>query len=224
MPRKAGRPPKDAANRRDTRLSVRISTALRNKLETARLEEGEQSLSEEVETRLSSSFELEKSVDELFGGKDTRRILQILAEQIDAIEALVGGRIDIPYDPARPRLGPAKLRWFEDPFVYDQVKLMLDSVFQRFKPSGRRVIPKHLLPYPSAKKEVENMGKHFAIVALAQIEVARDHGNEVDVPVQYRKAARSLGKQLKGSPLRKYLKDQQRHLKQYFVKGRDYDK
>jgi hypothetical protein len=224
MPKKAGRPPKDAANRRDTRLSVRISTALRNKLETARLEEDERSLSEEVEIRLSGSFDMDKTISELFGGKETSLILQILAEQIDAIEALVGGRSDIPYDPARPRLGPAKLRWFKDPFVYDQVRLMLDTVLQHFKPAGRRVIPKHLLPYPAAKREVENMGKHFAILALAQIEAARDQGSEVEVRVQYRRAAHSLGRHLKGSPVKKYLRDQQRHLKQYFVKGRDYDK
>jgi hypothetical protein len=217
---KMGRPPKDESSKKTAHLSVRISTSLRNRLEQARLEEGGRSLSEEVEIRLRESFEINKSIDDLFGGKETRRILQIIAEQIEAIEGATGERI---YDPEKPR-NPARPRWFKDPFVYGQVRLMIDTIFQYLKPAGRRVIPKHVLLHPSLKKEAENMGKHHAVQALARIQAARDQGRETDQPIQYRRAARVLGSQLKGSPIKKYLKNQQRHMKQYFAKGRDYDK
>jgi hypothetical protein len=218
---KMGRPPKDEDSKKTAHLSVRVSTSLRNRLEQARQEEGGRSLSEEVEIRLSSSFDLDKSIDELFGGKETRLIFQIVAKQIDLMAALVGGRTDVPYDPARPRLGPAKLHWTKDRFVHDQTKLLIDTVLQHFKPRGRPIIPKSLLSYSSTKREVARIGKHYAVEALALIEhLVRNRGNEADVPI-YRQAARAVGRQLKGSPLKKYVKDQQRQIKEYVARGRD---
>jgi hypothetical protein len=116
---KAGRPPKDPANRRDTRLSVRISTALRNKLKEA----SERSLSEEVELRLRDSFEMDKEIEKRFGGWATARLLEIIADRIVSIETSTGG--------TKEPGGPARLRWFSDRFTYDQVRSMIGAPFPR---------------------------------------------------------------------------------------------
>lgn len=200
MSKKAGRPPKDAANRRDTRLSVRISTALRNRLEHARLEDGERSLSEEVELRLRESFETNKQIEERFGGKGTSRILQIVADRIGSIET------------------STELRWFDDRYTYDQVKAMVDVIFAHFKPAGRRTIPKPMQWHLSLKKDVENLGRHVALLALATLESARDHPKESDLPAQYGKAALPVGRRLRGSPSEELEKERKQSLRRRFRK------
>jgi hypothetical protein len=206
---KPGRPPK-TANKRDTRLSVRISTALRNKLEEAQREaneeaqrdvNGERSLSEEVEIRLRQSFETETEIEKRFGGVGTSRLLEIVADRIASIEMSSGG-----------------LHWFDDPYVYGQVRAMLEIVLDHFKPGGRRTIPKPMRLHPSLKGEAENLGRHNALLALACLESAKNDPkrNESDVPVLYNKAALPLGRRLKGSPIDELWEDRQQTRRRIF--------
>ena len=196
MSKKAGRPPKDSANKRDARLSVRISTALRNKLEDVQREaDDERSLSEEVELRLRESFEMDREIEKRFGGPATARLLEMIAERVVSIETSTGGT----EEPG----GPARLRWFNDRFTYDQVRSMIDVIFDHFKPGGRRTIPKTMRWHPSLRKDVENLGRHSALLALACLESAKNDPKRIesDVPVLYDKAALPLGRRLKGSPI-----------------------
>ena len=66
---------------------------------------------------------------------------------------------------------------------------MIDVIFNHFKPNGRRTIPKPMQWHPSLKKEIENLGRHTALLALACLESVRDFPAESDVPVQYNAAA-----------------------------------
>ena len=190
-----GRPPKDEGSRKSAHLSIRISAQLRDALEADRRGlQGDPSLSEVVALRLQESFQTEETVDNLFGGRETRRILQIVAERIKSIEIGTGER------------------WFSDPFTYDQVKTLIDVIFQHFRPTGRRAIPKPMRWHPSLRKDVENLGRHTALLTLAYLESIRDNpqdNDENDFPVAYRKAALQLGSQLKGSPLNELRTDRQ---------------
>jgi hypothetical protein len=189
---KLGRPQKDAGSRKSAHLSVRISPKLRDKLETERRQlEGEPSLSRLIEDRLRESFELGKSIDELFGGKKTRQILQIVAERIAGIEI------------------STQLGWLDDRYTFDQVKSMIDVVLEHLRPAGRRTIPKPMRWHASLRKDVENLGRHSALLALACIESARDYPKESDVPRQYGRAALQFGSRVKGSPIDELQKDRQ---------------
>jgi hypothetical protein len=198
--RKAGRPRKAEDRRKSAHLSIRISAKLRDRLEEARVRpDGEVSLSEEVELRLSESFERDKNIEKRFGGPATAGLLEIVADRIRSIEISTGG-IDEPE-------GTSKLRWFDDRFTYDQVRSMIDVVLDHFKPAGRRTIPKAMRWHPSLKREVENLGRHSALLALASFEAAPS--KESEVQAMYRKAALQLKRKLKGSPIEELSKDRE---------------
>ena len=92
MTKRIGRPPKDAASKKGTHVSIRMSTKLREALDTARREpEGERSLSEEIELRLWQSLTVDRKIEARFGGPGTARLLQIIAERIMAVEVRLGG-------------------------------------------------------------------------------------------------------------------------------------
>jgi hypothetical protein len=199
MPRGRGRPRLREEERRSQPVGIRLTKALRDKLETERRQlEGEPSLSRLIEDRLRESFELGKSIDELFGGKKTRQILQIVAERIAGIEI------------------STQLGWLDDRYTFDQVKSMIGIVLEHLRPAGRRAIPKPMRWHASLRKDVENLGRHSALLALACIESARDHPRESDVPFQYRKAALQLGSRLKGSPIDELQNDRQQTRRRIF--------
>jgi hypothetical protein len=193
--RKAGRPPKDEGSKKNAHLSVRISSKLRDLLEEARRRsDGEVSLSDEVELRLRESFERDSEIEKRFGGRPTARLLEVLAEHVRSIETSTGG-------------ADGELRWFNDRFTYDQVRSMIEVVLDHFKPDGRRMIPKAMRAHPSLKNEVENLGKHNALLALASMQ-AGPSSKASGVPALYRKAALPLGRRIRGAPLVELRREQ----------------
>jgi hypothetical protein len=198
--RQRGRPPLKEKDRKSEPVGIRLTKELRDQLEDARRQGNvERSLTQEIVLRLRESFEREKEIERRFGGWGTARLLEILAERIRSIEISTGG-IDQPGKPPVP-----KLRWFDNRFTYDQVRSMIDKVVDHFKPSGRRTIPK-LMREPSLKKDAENLGRYNALLALSSWESAASFSKESDVPVLYGKAALSLGRHLKGSPIKELSK------------------
>jgi hypothetical protein len=189
-----GRPPKDDGSKKSAHLSIRISANLRDLLAEARKRpDGEVSLSEEVELRLLESFKKDEDIEKRFGGTGTARLLEILADRILSIEASTTGE-----------------RWFIDRFTFDQVRSMIDIVLDHFKPDGRRTLPKAMRGYPpSLKNEVENLGRHQAVLALALLQSAAAFPKEREIPALYHKAAIPLGRRLKGSPIDEWEKQEQ---------------
>lgn len=180
-----GRPPKDEGSKKSAHLSFRISTRLRDRLE-AEGSKGERSLSEEIELRLWDSLNADRSIEQRFGGVGTARLLEIIAEGIMATELHAGG----------------EHHWLDDRFVYDQVRTMINFILDHLRPSGRRVIPKSLRQrHPSLRKDVENIGRHSALVALTQLEAAtKGELHREPSTVGYYRLAYPLGRRLKGSP------------------------
>src|SRR6266446_4206011 len=110
-----GRPPKE--RKKDAHLSVRISAKLRDDLDAARQQaDTERSLSQEVEARLQSSFEVDKDIKKKFGGNGTYRALVLIGNGIAAIEFSTG------------------LRWFEDRFTFNEVVAFVETFFDYLKP------------------------------------------------------------------------------------------
>jgi hypothetical protein len=214
MPKKrTGRPPKGEAGRKGAHLSIRIAAALRDKLEAARREaDGVRSLSREIEIRLNESFELDRNIEKRFGGPGTARILEIVGERIRTIEDAAGGA------EAETPMGPSALRWFTDRFTHDQVMVMINTIFEHFRPPGRRIVPKALRWHPSLKRDVENLGRHVALLALAALESAATFSPESDVPLQYDKAALPLGRHLRGSPSEELERERKQSLRRRFRK------
>jgi hypothetical protein len=182
---KPGRPPKEEGTKRDTRLSVRISSKLRDVLEAARHDpEHERSLSDEVALRLWESFTADERIEKRFAGTDTALLLQILAEQIRAIEVGLGG----------------EHHWLDHPFVFDQVRKMIGVLLDRFTPSGQRsALPEAVrVRHPSLRKHAKNIGLRAALDALGLLEAATREGvpNELP-PTLYIRAAPLLGRRFK---------------------------
>jgi hypothetical protein len=197
-----GRPRLKKKDRKSEPVGVRLTKELRDRLEDARRQgDAERSLTAEIELRLRESFEREKEIERRFGGPATARLLEIVADRIKSIEISTGGT-------GEPG-GTPKLRWFEDRFTYDQVRSMIDVVLDHFRPPGRRTIPKAMRWHPSLKKDVENLGRHSALLALACLESAASFSKESDVPALYDRAALPLGRRLKGSPIDELSKDRE---------------
>jgi hypothetical protein len=175
---KPGRPPKDKAARRDARLSVRVSTMLHDML-SAEAAKNRQTLADEVSLRLWQSFTLERDVEERFGGVATARLLYILAERTRAIEIECGGQD----------------RWLDNPFVFHQVRQMIDTILDHRRPPGRRVLPELMRRrHPSLLKDVENIGRHHALFALNLLDAAASEPPpEVLPPHEYYYATVPLG-------------------------------
>jgi hypothetical protein len=178
---KPGRPPKDTANKRDTRLSVRISAKLRGMLEDARREpEGERSLSDEVSLRLWESFTADEKIAQRFGGPETAALLQIIAGQIGAVQIGTGGE-----------------NWLADRFTFDQVKTMITVLLDGLKPSGKPgVMPAALRRWhPSMRSNAKTAGKRAAMRALEMLEAATHEEVPSELPPRlYFRAAQLLKK------------------------------
>ena len=146
-----GRPRLKEEDRKSEPVGIRLTRDLRDQLEDARRPDG-RSLTEEIELRLSESFQMEKNVNELFGGRETRLILQIFGERIAGIEI------------------STQSGWLNDRYTFDQVKSMIEIVLARLRPGGRRTIPKSMRWHPTLKKDAENVGRQSALLALACLE------------------------------------------------------
>ena len=147
-------------------MGVRLTRELRARLEAEARAEG-RSLTQEIELRLRESFELEKHINDIFGGKHTQQFLQVMAQLIRLIEISAGGT-------QREPDGRVRIRWLDDPFTYDLVQSMFETVLRHLRPRGRRTVPKALRWHPSLKADVANLGRDSALRALADLRNLRD--------------------------------------------------
>src|SRR5262245_40561620 len=192
-----GRPPKHDAAKKSAHLSVRISARLREQLEAARrTAEPERSLSQEIELRLRQSFELDAEIKKRFGGNGTYWVLWLMANAIRHIEHTSGIAIT------------AERHWFDDPFVFDQVVVAIETIFRYLRPAGRAVAPRGLLAIDAKK-----LGRQSALLVLANLELARGPPDNQRVGAAYHDAALPLGRRLRGSPVSEIERDWGRQLK-----------
>jgi hypothetical protein len=161
-----------------------MHATLRDMLEGARHhEEGERSVSEEVELRLWESFTADDTIEKRYGGKETARLLRIIAGRIKAIEVNAA----------------AERCWLDDPFIFHQVRTMIDVILEHLRPRGRRVVPRLVRRrHPSLIKAANDMGRHQAQFALTMLEAATEEETPSELPpVPFIRAAGSLGVRLK---------------------------
>ena len=104
-------------------LSTRIREDTRNSLEAAAKHSG-RSLSQEIEYRLRRSFDEDKRIFELFGGRRNYAVLRLVADVMQTI-----------YNPFRPDAD-----WLDDPYQFDQLVTAVASVLEAVRPPGDRVL------------------------------------------------------------------------------------
>jgi hypothetical protein len=157
---KRGRPPKPTAEKKTAHAGVRLAAPLYERL-VAAAAANRRTLSQEIEARLRASFEEDKK----FGGPTNYWVLRIIAHQILTLE-----RLAHPEDPRdrEPR------RWWQDPFTFRQVKILIDTVFDCFKPNGRAITPH------SHARIDKPLGERLALREIANVEAASMEGTPLD--------------------------------------------
>jgi hypothetical protein len=153
---KRGRPSISETLRKGAPVGIRLAPELRARLEVERTSaDPPRTLSQEIELRIRESFDLDKSMQKLLGGNDYHYwLLRIIAEKIACLEYQTGRR------------------FVKDRYTFDQVKLLINTILDRFKPAGRAVAPKQLTKSGLSKAAVSKYGKGLALLALAPIELA----------------------------------------------------
>jgi hypothetical protein len=128
MAEKRGRPPKPPAEKKGAHATVRLTAPLYEELaEAARA--GNRTISQEIEARLRLSFAQHQKTTDEFGGPTNYWLLRIIAHEIGTVEQLA-------------HAGPEPRRWWEDPYTFRQVKILINTFFDFFKPAGRAVTPR----------------------------------------------------------------------------------
>jgi len=185
MPR-LGRPKKDEASKRTAQLSIRIPASLRARLEAAcQQSETTHSLSTEIELRLRRSFEdPEQPVKDRFGGPTSYWLFLVIANQVRTLERFTEGR------------------WWRDPYTHWQMKVLINTMLDCFKPFGRARTPRKFMSMG------EPLGQHLARREFANIEATL---LDSDPPIagnwggmtitEWRQAAELFKDKLKQSPL-----------------------
>jgi hypothetical protein len=208
-----GRPRLKEAERRSEPVGVRLTRELRSRLEDEAAVDG-RSLTQEIELRLRESFVLQKKVNDAFGGKHTRQFLEVMADLIRSIEISAGGT-------ETDEAGDVRIRWLDDPFTYDLVRSMFETVLQNLRPRGRRAVQKALRWHPSLRADVANLGRDSALRALVYLRALKDNPQDspdMPHPPGYRRAASLLGRPTSADPARE-LKARQRKRWGKFPRG-----
>jgi Arc-like DNA binding domain len=156
MAGRRGRPPKPIEDRKSAHAGVRLPAALYERLAAA-ARENNRSLSQEMEARLRLSFEEGQKRFEEFGGSTNYWLFRSIASQIHNVERL-----------AYPTEQDEHRRWWQDPYTFKQVKTLINTFCDFFKPNGRAVTPSYYakdapLGEWLAEKEMENI--EFALMA-----------------------------------------------------------
>jgi hypothetical protein len=188
MAARLGRPPKAETEKKGAQLSIRIPADLRARLEAARRESATSvSLSHEIETRLRRSFEdREQEVKDRFGGQTNYWLFLIIANRIRVLESFTQDR------------------WWRDPYTHQQVKILITTMFDFFKPAGQARKPRAFAAI------TEPLGRHLAEREMANIEATLlDPNPPIDwhwggmTVTEWRQAAEWFKSKLKQSPLAK---------------------
>jgi hypothetical protein len=170
-------------------LSLRVSDTLHNALESLRRQRAQEekrdySLSEIVEENLWQTLKLDRRIAERFHGEENAQLFLIIAQRIAAIQTATGDQ---------------NQHWLDNPFLYKQVRQMIDAVLDALSPAGdRETLPPIARNWPPALQEhVKNIGEREALNAMAFLRAASEEKAPALLPaVLYHKAAATLGKRL----------------------------
>jgi hypothetical protein len=200
-----GRPPIDEAIRKSEQLSIRISASLREKLE-ASSKQTERSLSQEIEARLRLSFEENQIRIDEFCGQENYWLFRIIANQIRTLEKVT-------------YIGEHRL-WWDDPYLFKQVKILINTILDYLKPKGRAVTPRHHAELDVGNRTIifaEPFGQRLGEHIIAGTELMRmnpDPPNDVRIGGMTLNQLWAAGwlfkKALKKSPLAKKLSEARR--------------
>jgi hypothetical protein len=183
---KPGPQPKDAANRKSVHVGLRMTPQLHDLL----LEEAEKvgrSLSREIDFRLRRSFEgPDQQIKDRFGGETTYWVFLIVGNLVRRLENYTGQR------------------WWRDPYTHRQLKVLIATILDCFKPDGRPRTPAQFATLN------EPLGQHVAERELANIESTLLDSNPPlgwhwggMTVTEWRRAADWFKGKLKKSPLAK---------------------
>lgn len=147
-----GRPIKAGATGKSAVFSTRITPELRAALERAAKESGG-SLSDEIETRLRRSFQLEDDVRRIFaafGGDQNYAVLRLFAEVMRRLDTATGRR------------------WTEDRWTFDQLEQAIGYLLREWRPDGAPRKPAAVPRFTS--EEADQLGTYMARNVLAQLD------------------------------------------------------
>lgn len=183
-----GRRPKDPEQAKTTHLSTRFRPDLKARLEEAAQAIG-RSLSEEIEKRLSASFEEEN----LFGGAVTSWVLKVIANASKEIDQRT------------------HRRWYEDAYTFDEWKRFIIGWLDMLKPEGEATLPNQggllAVPDPTPPSEIalrNAVGQMVLIMAALKA--------NIDVPASSAEVAKRLGKRMRFSEQERKEMDLMRQL------------
>jgi|SRR5215472_494274 len=191
---KRGRPPRGEFSGKTRNINTRITDELRQRLEQAK-KENDRSLSQEIEMRLTRSFDQEKDrTITVFGAAPTYILFRIAAETVKMVEQWTG-------EP-----------WLRDRFTFEIAAAAISSVVTSFAPTGPLEPPEEfpttpdLSEWPDLKESlrsrlvsrpISELAAPFAAIAVAQLQGAALHpGLDNEFQEIWKKAAEVLNVKL----------------------------
>jgi hypothetical protein len=186
MAKSRGRPPKPAAEKKSAHAGLRLAAPLYERLAAA-ARAGNRTISQEIEARLRLSFGQHQETIDQFGGPTNYWLLRIAAHEIGTVEWLAHPDVRRRHPdlrriademgvevPAQPDDLDDAPKWWDDPYTFKQVKILINTFLDFFKPAGRAVTPQihaeidEPLGQRSAEKEMANI--EFALMAGAPLD------------------------------------------------------
>jgi hypothetical protein len=170
---------KGSAPRKGPPTSIRLPPALSEavRIEAAR---ANRSFADEVEARLTASFDWRDNIETNFGGQKSYRLFQMIAFAVRTIERDTGKR------------------WWNDRFTFDHVKAAVDAAFEKMLPPGESEIPARMRDHPELfdAHEINNLGRRtmlFLLYILKQdSEREPERGMISGLPLSFQQAAAFL--------------------------------
>lgn len=117
---KRGRKPQGEYANKIATISTRVTADLRQALQQARDESG-RSLSQEIESRLRRSFDIETNIMDAFGDRRTYAFFRSMGAVV--------GTLYNPEDPDR--------FWLDDPYQFEQATRAIKGVLAALRPDGQ---------------------------------------------------------------------------------------
>lgn len=158
MATKRGRKPQGAYADKNSVLTTRITTELREKLDQAREQRPVTwSLSQEVEDRLRMSFNEDEPIKNRFGSMEAYGIARLLTLMLDQVESMT------------------QRHWAENAFTVQTAGHAIAYVLAEFKGSDDEGIPEHLADYyPGPREAGEGTAKGLLFQLRSANEVPID--------------------------------------------------
>ena len=171
-----GRRPKAAEDRRGIQISFRTTQSLRDQIEKARLSgDRERSLSEEIESRLRDSFEIEAKIEARFHGYRNYWLAQIIADGIaEDIEPMMGAK------------------WWEDASTFDEAAAFINALLRDLRPKEDGSDQRSQDGVTGRRPKKGSFGEQVALFALAKREGAAKNVGIGSAPITRKIAASAL--------------------------------